>query len=239
MSTVAAQPFESCEAEWKEVLGGLRLGVLYVPAIQSVLKEGRWKSASDPMTYIRKSSVRAAVRLGIVDIRPNQDREVLACELQFEDEEGNALDHDDKLGTALHRYEERFGRDYGGDSHLAEERLPEALFNEELDINWEQAGGLAGLDAGERLVLDLQVIGFGREAALRACLTDEDRRYLQAAWKRFQRNKERLSEVLQSGKKGQAKHAHAEVPELELIFVETEEGELKISFKRGVPEGRI
>lgn len=237
LSAVASQPFESCEAEWKEVLRALRLGILYVPAIQSVLKEGRWKSAPNPIAYVRKSAVRTAVRMGIVDIRPNQDREVLACDLRFEDEEGRELDHDDKLGMALHDYEDKFGRDYAG-SLSAEGRLPEIFLGEDLDIDWERAGELAGLDAGERLVLDLQLIGFGRDAALRACVTDEDCRYLQAAWKRFERNKARLREVLQNGKKGRAKHAHAEVAELELIFVETDEGELKISFQRGVPEGR-
>jgi hypothetical protein len=210
---------------------------LYVPAIHAVLKEGRWKSAPNPIAYVRKSAVRAAVRLGIVDIRPHQDREILACDLKYEDDDGQELDHDDKLGMALHDYEEKFGKDYAG-SDSAEGRLPEMLFDEELDIDWERAGELADLDAGERLVLDLQVIGFGREAALRACLTDEDRRYLQAAWKRFDRNKARLSEVLQSGKEAPPRHGEAEWPELELIFVETDEGELKISFRRGVPEGR-
>jgi hypothetical protein len=247
------QPFEACEAQWKEVLRSLRLGILYVPAIQAVLKEGRWKSAPNPIAYVRKSAVRAAVRLGIVDIRPNRDREILACDLQYEDEEGNELDHDEKLGMALHRYEEKFGKEYDLGAHSAEGRLPEGIFNEELDIDWERAGDLAGLDAGERLVVDLQLIGFGREAALRACLTDEDRRYLQAAWKRFDRNKDRLSQVLQSGQSGAAcpftrkerarmepllRQGEAEWPELELIFVETDEGELKISFQRGVPEGR-
>src|ERR1051326_3803318 len=75
LSVVASQPFEACEAQWKEVLRRLRLGVLYVPAIQTVLNEGRWKSAPEPIAYVRKSAVRAAVRLGIVDIRPHRDRE--------------------------------------------------------------------------------------------------------------------------------------------------------------------
>jgi hypothetical protein len=235
LSAVASQPFEACEAQWKEVLGRLRLGVLYVPAIQSVLKEGRWKTAPNPIAYVRKSAVRAAVRLGIVDIRPNRGREVLACDLRFEDEEGHELDHDDKLGMALYDYKDKFGLDYAG-SDSAEGRLPEALFDEDLDIDWERAGDLADLDAGERLVIDLQLIGFGRDAALAACLRDEDRRYLQAAWKRFDRNKERLSEAMQSGKAAPPRQGEAEWPERELIFVETDEGELKISFTRGVPE---
>jgi hypothetical protein len=235
LSAVASQPFEACEAEWKKVLGSLRLGILYVPAIQSVLKEGRWMSAPNPIAYVRKSAVRTAVRMGIVYIRPNQTREVLACDLRFADEDGRELDHDEKLGTALYDYEDKYGRDYGFE-HAAEGQLPEGIFNDELDIDWERAGELAGLDGGERLVLELQWIGFSRYAALRACLTDEDRRYLEAAWKRFERDRERLSEVLKSGKKGRGKRRHAEVPERELILMETGEGELKISFRRSVPK---
>jgi len=237
LSAVSSRPFEACEAEWKEVLRRLRLGILYVPAIQSVLKEGRWKNAANPIAYVRKASVRAAVQLGIVYIRPHQDREVLACDLRYEDEGGNQLTHDDKLGAVLHAYEEKYGRDYG-ESHAAEDRLPATLFDEKsYEIDWERACDLAGLDVGEHLVLELQWIGFTRYAASRACLTDEDRKYLEAAWKRFERDRERLSEVLKNGKKGRAKRGRAQAPELDLILVESSEGELKISFRRSVPKG--
>jgi hypothetical protein len=232
LSRVASRPFEECEAEWKEVLGRLRLGMGYVPAIQSVLKEGRWKDAANPLAYVRKSAVRAAARLGIVDIRPRQDREVLACDLRYEDEQGQELDHDDRLGAALHRYEERFGREDGG-PHWAEGRLPESLYTEEPEIDWERAGKLAGLDAAERLVMELRLMGFGRRAALRACLTDADRRYLQSAWKRFDRNKDKLGEALESGEAAPARKGGAAGPERELsvVLVESDEGKLKISFR--------
>jgi hypothetical protein len=226
LSRVASRAFEECEAEWKEVLGRLRLGMGYVPAIQSVLKEGRWKDAPNPMAYVRKS----AVRLGIVDVGSRQDREVLACDLRYEDEQGQELDHDDRLGAALHRYEERFGREDGG-PHWAEGRLPESLYTEETEIDWERAGDLAGLDTAERLVMELRLMGFGRRAALRACLTDDDRRYLQAAWKRFDRNKDKLGEALESGEVAAARKGGAERAERELMLVEVEEGKVKISFR--------
>jgi hypothetical protein len=244
LDRVAARAFEDCEAEWREVLGGLRLGMIYVPAIQRVLQEGRWKDAPNPMAYVRKSAVRAAVRLGIVDIRPRKDREVLACDLQYEDEEGQELDHDDRLGTALHRYQERSGREDGGDAHWAEDRLAESLYRQETheaedpEIDWERAGDLAGLDGTEQLVIELQLMGFGRRAALRACLTDDDRRYLQAAWKRFDRNKERLGEALENGEPAPARKGGAERPERELILMD-DEGKLKISFRAGVPKGQV
>ncbi|HET9836941.1 MAG TPA: hypothetical protein VFR84_01820 [Candidatus Angelobacter sp.] len=239
LSRIAAQPFEACEAEWKEVLGGLRLGLIYVPAIQTVLKEGRWKEAPNPAAYVRKAARRAAVRLGLVDRRPQRDREVLACELKYEDEQGQALGHDDRLGTALHRHKEKYGRVYAGDAHWAENRVHMGVYTEEPEIDWERVGDLAGLDAAERLVMELQLAGFGRDTALGACLTDRDRRYLQAAWKRYERDRQRLSRALQTGKPRRARKTQTQWPELELIFVVTDEGELKISFKKVVPEGRF
>jgi hypothetical protein len=59
-------------------------------------------------------------------------------------------------------------------------------------IDWDRTAELAGLDAGERIVLDLQLMGLGRERALSLCYTDDDRKLLQAAWKRFVRHKEAL-----------------------------------------------
>jgi hypothetical protein len=255
LNTVASQPFEACEAEWKEVLGGLRLGLIYVPAIQRVLKEGRWKDAPNPAAYVRKAARRAAVRLGLVDTSPRRDREVLACDLRYQDEQGQELGHDDRLGTALHRHKEKFGRVYAGDPHWAENRVHMGVYTDEPDIDWERVGDLAGLDGAERLVMELQLAGFGRRKALRACLTDDDRRYLEAAWKRFEHNKKRLSLALRTGEpaplpRNAKKHrvpgapapprnGEAEGPERELIFVETGDGLLKISFSTGIPKGRF
>jgi hypothetical protein len=240
LSRVATRPFEECEAEWKEVLRGLRLGMIYVPAIQRVLAEGRWKDAPNPAAYVRKGARRLAARLGIVERRPRPDREVLACELRYQDEQGQELGHDDRLGTALHRHREKYGRGYGADAHAAEGRLPAEVYGEDMDIDWEHAGDLAALDGGERLVVELKQAGFSRETALRACLKDEDRRYLQAAWKRFYRDRGRFSRALLTGKPRRARKEQTEWPELELCLVETEEGELKISFKnKVVPEGRV
>src|SRR4029077_894048 len=185
LNAVVAQAFEACEAEWGELLGRLRLGLAYVPAIQAVLSEGRWMNQPDPIAYVRKSAVRWAVRMGIVDIRPNQDREILASDLQFEDEDGESLGRDDKLGMALHNFEEQFGSGFGTgydeDFYSPEDRVPDALIDENLEIDWDRVGELAAMDAGERIVLDLQRIGFGRDSALQACRTDDDRKLLQAA----------------------------------------------------------
>ena len=113
LTTLSTQPFSACEAQWQQLLHRLFLPISFVPAIQAVLEKGRWKSQPDPMAYVRKSSLRSAVRLGILDVRRNSRREVLATDLNFaglhlKDADGKSLGHDDRLGTALHRHDEQF-----------------------------------------------------------------------------------------------------------------------------------
>jgi hypothetical protein len=246
LRTVSTRPYQSCEAQWQELLAALHFSGAYIPAIQLVLDEGRWKSQPNPIAYVRKSAVRCAVQLGIVDIRPNQHREILACDLHFENEEGESLGHDDRLGTALHRYDEQFssggpGSDYGAiyDPDYIGNRLPDSVLDADLEVDWDRVGELAGMDSGERIVLDLQLIGFGRRGALAACFTDDDRKLLEAAWRRFDRDKDALKGVLLSGKSkppqrvrpGPQPGSKPEVP-FELIFIEVPEEGLKISFRK-------
>jgi hypothetical protein len=186
--------------------------------------------------------------MGIVERRPKH-REILASELHVKDADGKSLGHDDKLGTALHRYDENFGSGLGStheaiyDEDYIGNRLPESVMDENLEVEWDRVAQLAGMDAGERIVLTLQRIGLGRRAALATCFTEDDRRLLEAAWKRFDRRKDTLKEVLLSGKAMPARQAHgarltAEDPlsQLELIFIELPEGGMKISFKKYVPK---
>ena len=113
LSAVSTRPFEACEGEWRKLLSSLSLGLSFVPAVDAVIREGRWRTQPNPIAYVRKSAGRCAVRMGIVDIRPNHHREILASDLQMQDEDGESCTHDDKLGTALHRYEQSFGADIG------------------------------------------------------------------------------------------------------------------------------
>jgi hypothetical protein len=205
LHAVENQPFEACEAEWTELLRSLHLGLSYVPAVQAVIQERRWKTQPNPIAYVRKSSVRCAVRMGIVDRRPKH-REILASELHIKDADGKSLGHDDKLGTALHRYDQQFGSGPGAtheaiyDEDYIGNRLPESVMDENLEVEWDRVAQLAGMDAGERIVLKLRLSGLERDTALAACYTDADRKILQAAWKRFDRHKDLFKEVLLSGR---------------------------------------
>jgi hypothetical protein len=238
LNAVATQPYAACEPQWKELLRSMNLGVANIPLIQATIKEGRWKNQPNPVAYIRKSATLSAVRLGIVDRRPKQSREVLASSLEYKDSDGEPLGHDDRLGMALHNYEQENGP---GTSAIYEQdfivnRVADSVLNDNLEVKWERVIRLAGMDAGERIVLTLLRNGMTRDSALAACFSEDDRKLLQAAWKRFDRNKEALQYVLISGKPAPARRGHQtgpDEPQLELIFIEVPGGGLKISFKTG------
>jgi hypothetical protein len=238
LNAVASLPYAACEPQWKELLRSMNLGVAYIPVIQATIKEGRWKNQPNPVAYVRKSAMLSATRLGIVDRRPKQSREVLASNLQYKDADGEPLGHDDRLGTALHNYEQENGP---GTSAIYEQdfivnRLADSVLDDNLEVKWERVCRLAGMDAGERIVLTLLRNSMTRDSALAACFCEDDRKLLQAAWKRFDRNKESLQYVLISGKAAPTRRGHqteTEEQQLELIFIEAPGGGLRISFKKG------
>jgi len=206
LTALSTQPFSSCQSQWEQLLRRLFLPMSFVPAIQSVLEKGRWKSQPDPMAYVRKGSLRCAVRLGIVEVRRNVRREVLATDLSFKDADGKSLTHDDRLGTALHRHDEQFRTGLGAergaiyDEDDITNRLPSSVLDKNLEVKWDHVADMAQMDPGERIVLQLRLRGLERDVALASCYTDEDRKLLQAAWKRFDRHKDLFKQVLMSGK---------------------------------------
>jgi len=245
LTTLSTQPFSACQSQWEQLLRRLFLPMSFVPAIQSVLEKGRWKSQPDPMAYVRKGSLRCAVRLGIIDVRRNARREVLATDLSSKDADGKSLGHDDRLGTALHRHDEQFctglGAERGAlyDEDDITNRLPSSTLDENLEVQWEQVADMAQMDSGERIVLQLQRKGLGRRSALAACYTDEDRKLLEASWRRFDRRKETLKEVLQSGKSVPTRRegvnaADQSRAEVEMVLIEVPGKGIKISFRKRV-----
>jgi hypothetical protein len=258
LTTLSTQPFSDCQSQWEQLLRRLFLPMSFVPAIQSVLEKGRWKSQPDPMAYLRKGSLRCAVRLGIVDVRRNVRREILATDLSFKDADGKSLTHDDRLGTALHRHDEQFRTGLGAergaiyDEDDITNRLPSSVLDKNLEVKWDHVADMAQMDPGERIVLQLRLRGLERDVAFAACYTEEDRKLLQAAWKRFDRHKDLFKQVLMSGKslahKRPQTHPANRVPatnptndtpgatsQLEMILIELQGG-MKISFRKCVPE---
>lgn len=233
LKKISSRPFEECEGEWRQLLNVLRLSLSFVLPIQKVLEQGRWKDQPNPMAYIKKAGVRVAVRMGLVEVRRRSRREVLACELDDRNLDGEQLAHDDKLGVALNDFQEAYGpREFY--SCITDE-LPQELVSGD-EVDWEWVAELAGLDTGERLVMELRLLGLAREEAFEACLKEDDRLYLQAAWKRFDRRKGLLKEALETAAARKPRRIKRMQPDMELIFVEMPEGNLKISFRKLVPE---
>jgi hypothetical protein len=257
LTALSTQPFSACQSQWEQLLRRIFLPMSFVPAIQSVLEKGRWKSQPDPMAYVRKSSLRCAVRLGIVDLRRNVRREVLATDLSFKDTDGKSLNHDDRLGTALHRHDEQFRTGLGAergsiyDEDDITNRLPSSVLDKNLEVKWDQVADMAQMDPGERIVLQLRLRGLERDVALAACYTEEDRKLLQAAWKRFDRHKDLFKQVLMSGKSLASKRRRTPpadrvptanptndtpgaTPQLEMVLIQLPQGGMKISFRKCV-----
>lgn len=264
LTALATQPFSACEAQWQQLLHRLFLPISFVPAIQLVLEKGRWKSQPDPMAYVRKGSLRCAARLGILDVRRNSRREVLATDLSFKGAGGksrppNKMNHDDRLGTVLHRHDEQFRTGLGAergsiyDEDDITNRLPSSVLDDNLEVKWDQIADMVQMDSGERIVLKLRLSGLERDVALAACHTEEDRKLLQAAWKRFDRHKDLFKQVLMSGKslhtqRSQIGHTQqvrrkqplttddtpGATPQLEMVLIQLPQGGMKISFRKCV-----
>jgi hypothetical protein len=102
------------------------------------------------------------------------------------------------------------------------------------------------MDSGERIVLQLRLRGLERDVALSACYTDEDRKLLQAAWKRFDRHKDLFKQVLMSGKSLANKRPNrvpatnppndtpGATPQMEMVLIQLPQGGMKISFRKCV-----
>jgi hypothetical protein len=238
---LSKEPFEKCELAWQEVLQLLRLPPKFVPAIQVILKQGGWRKQPNPAAYIRKAAVRCAVRQQVIDppVR-HSAREVLASDLSYRDLDGELLPHDERLDMASTEYERRFGSYHDeGDYRRPIDRVSRALIKDGKTI-WSRVADLAGLDPGERIVLELQSrLHLGREQALAMCLTDSDRRILQAAWKRLERHRKTVKKVLLSGESHKSRRINSKehIWEVQLMFIQTSDGGVKFSLAKLVPNG--
>jgi hypothetical protein len=237
LGILEANPFEDCEDAWLKSLGLLRLNLTYVPAIQKVLGQGHWRKAPSALAYIRKAAVREASRMGLLDLTGRDPkRELIVSDFHLMDEEDKPVPHDEAIDRLRYDSSDQYRHDYPefspvwgvSDSLLAESGV--------LEIDWDQVAELAGLDAGEKLVIQVRLDGLGREQAFQSCHTEEDRRMLQAAWKRFERHQDALKATLESGEPHRARRIYRNNPEppMKMVVVRTRKGP-KISFRKLVP----
>lgn len=137
----------------------------------------------------------------------------------------------ERLAVALYRFEQKYGE---GRPRSRTDRLPGAVLLETGDeVDWERVAELARLDRGEQLVLEMRRMGFTRRMALEACLRPLDRRIIRAAWRRLERHRRTLEQVLKSGQPHRARRIEADaVPQWQMCLMEMEDGRFKMFFRR-------
>ena len=227
LDELAAKPFEECEAVWRKLLRTMKLELMYVLPIREVLKEERWRKKENPVGYVKKAAQRQAVRMGLVE-KPRNERELLARELNYTDWDGEPLRHDEKLDQAEHEFQIKYVPARLWD--LPTSRVKAVMMHKNGVVNWEKVAVMANLNTPELIVLEMRAIGFTRELALKACYDEDDRRYIQAAWRRVERHKWAISKVLKSGKEVKCKRE--EIEPREMILIAGENGEVRMAFRR-------
>jgi hypothetical protein len=218
LKAAAHERYEKGKGKWSRLLKALYLSPTYVPAILEILGQGKWRNQTNPIAYVRKTAVRWAVQHGLAEIRRKSSRHGLTPEL-------DALREEHRLISELCQFDDE------QEGQQIVDRLSPEVVNEHREVNWEKAAKLANLDPGEKIVLDLRLMGLSWRDSVAACLTHEDRTILNTAWRRFDRHKDLLKQVLLTGKAQEIRRT-ASVPELELMFTEGEEQRLKIFFKK-------
>lgn len=224
LKAAAHERYEKGKGKWSKLLKALHLSPTYVPAIEEILGQGKWRNQTNPIAYVRKAAVKWAVQHGTVEIRRKGSKDAPTAEIKPGGRDA-ALTGDYKLISELCQ----FGDEEKGKGIV--DRLSPEVVNEHREVNWEKVAKLANLDSGERLVLDLKLMGLSWRDSIAACLTYEDRTILNTAWRRFDRHEDLLKQVLLTGRAQQIRRT-ASVPELELMFTEGEDQRLKIFFKR-------
>lgn len=231
LKAAAHERYEKGKGPWSRLLKALYLSPTYVPAVQEILRQGKWRNQTSPIAYVRKASVRWAVQHGLAEIRRKSRTHIPISEINAKSGERDVMREEYRLISELCQFDD------GQEGEQIVDRLSPEVLNEHRELDWERAAKLANLDSGEKLVLDLKLMGLSWRDSVAACLTHEDRTILNTAWRRFDRHKDLLKQVLLTGKAQELRRT-ASVPELELMFTEGEDRRLKIFFKKSVSPKR-
>jgi hypothetical protein len=212
---VASQPGSNkSDPEWEWLMQQLGLGPEYFLAVRAAVKQGRWRGAKNPKSYVKTVAKREAARMCLLS--QENDELVFPAEIEVDGEE---VSQEERLDHMLYRHDSvkpvkgldgvwRSGggwdRDYGDEREDYESyrgflaaKVPGEFKNlvslsQESEpvprLHWLRWAEAAGLDKWERQVLQCKLTGVSREGALRAQPDDGSRKALQAAWKRFDRN---------------------------------------------------
>ncbi len=101
LKAAVQERYDESKGKWRRLLKALYLSPTYVPAIQEILGQGKWRNQTNPIAYVRKAAVKRAVQRGIVDTRRKSSRHVLTPEIYPKGSEGNPLKEDYRLISEL------------------------------------------------------------------------------------------------------------------------------------------
>lgn len=194
----------------------LRLPLEYMSAVYEVIRQARWKSATDPRCYLRTAAKREAARQGLVkgrrdtqlvsfsggrsvdgeSISPGDYLDYLSPQggLQRRQGKWHAVPRDYEEGTLVDHVSYKLPADLNREECISvpvEDAGNESESPNETAFNivivWDKIAKFAGLDALQRRVLQYHLERVSRDQAMAEQTCPADRKQIQAAWRRFDR----------------------------------------------------
>jgi hypothetical protein len=224
LEAAALQPGDEVNDEWVWLLDQLGLSTDYFLAVLETLRQGRWRAAKNPKSYVRTVAKREAQKMGL--LREPEDILELVPFTTPHDE--GFVSVEEKLEYLASLNEE----DYDDDDELERNDRPsfsDVIANGLADLeepssdlvatvdkingstdefhiplnprwraNWDKWAKEAGFDVWDCAVLRYRLAKVSRDCAMSEQPDVEARKAIQAAWRRFDRTGvQRLRSVIQ------------------------------------------
>jgi hypothetical protein len=208
LEAVSQKPPDQATKEWEWLMRQLKLGPEYFLAIYEAVGQGRWRTALNPLAYLKTVAKREAQRMELgqeekLDHILHQRESVEAVKGQdgvWRSGPGWNRDYDDRDESDVDSPVTKFQTNFREEIPASEEYK---AFIEQINastdefhihltplvkIHWAKWAREAGLDRWERKVLHYKLKGISRDRALRVQRDETSRKAIQAAWRRFDRD---------------------------------------------------
>ena len=198
-------PVQGHEEDWKQLMQILELQLGHLESVQTVLRQGSWRTANDPLRYIRTAARREHRKID----NPKRPRALAGCISEMRlpcNRDGTPMEHDDAidlLNTVV--VEGDWDTDYAKERvHprflIADSHYEDATHTIDYSKVMDEVALIAGLDKRRRESIEkvlclLQTAHFKREQLL-SCSDEEWRKRLQAGLKWVDRNTALLAKVM-------------------------------------------
>lgn len=198
-------PVQGHEEDWKQLMQMLELQLGHWESVQTVLRQGSWRTANDPLRYIRTASLRENRKID----NPKRPRALAGCISEMKlpcNRDGSPMEHDeaiDLLNTVI--VEGDPYTDYAkARVHprflIADSHYEDATHTIDYSKVMDEVALIASLnkrrrESIEKVLCLLQVAHFTRNQLL-GCADEEWRKRLQAGLKWIDRNTKLLAKVM-------------------------------------------